>query len=236
MARTGARYNVPLSFDRAFIMSEKIRPPLPEQKNLDLAAKLAREKLAKLDPSLLARRTGAELVSRDGKDILRLRYFNDILEIPLPEGEVLFEDGKPMFLWEAILVLHYLTGEAVGGGSGRLIAFIEIPDGRFYDDAFRRRTRAPLLDAFGDGPEKLAHAGELLGGERTADADIAVCIKAFPEVPVTVVLWRGDEEFPPEGNVLFRDDISSYLSIEDVAVVAGLTVGKLKRAAKESAG
>ena len=59
---------------------------------------------------------------------------------------------------------------------------------------------------------------------------MAVTIQVFPSVPVTFVLWRGDDEFSPSGSVLFDSTISQYLPTEDVAVLAGMLVGKLCRA------
>jgi len=48
-------------------------------------------------------------------------------------------------------------------------------------------------------------------------------------VPITFVLWRGDEEIPPSGNVLFDASIPSYLPVEDIAVVCGAVAGWLCR-------
>ncbi len=49
--------------------------------------------------------------------------------------------------------------------------------------------------------------------------DIAVTIPAFSRVPITLVLWRGDDEFPPNANILFDSTILDYLSAEDVNVL-----------------
>ncbi len=49
----------------------------------------------------------------------------------------------------------------------------------------------------------------------------------FPFVPVKYILWEGDEEFPPSGNILFDASISNILSPEDVAWLSGMTVYKL---------
>ena len=49
-------------------------------------------------------------------------------------------------------------------------------------------------------------------------------VLALPRVPVVLSLWKGDDEFPPEGNVYFDASVSSYLSTEDIAYLAGATV------------
>jgi hypothetical protein len=54
-----------------------------------------------------------------------------------------------------------------------------------------------------------------------------VTINAFDRVPLTLVLWRGDEEVAPNGNILFDANISDYLSTEDVTVLSETIVWKL---------
>jgi len=41
------------------------------------------------------------------------------------------------------------------------------------------------------------------------------------------VLWRGDEELAPNGNILFDANISDYLSTEDVTVLSETIIWKL---------
>jgi hypothetical protein len=43
------------------------------------------------------------------------------------------------------------------------------------------------------------------------------------------VLWRGDEELAPNGNILFDANISDYLSSEDVTVLSETIIWKLVR-------
>jgi hypothetical protein len=66
-----------------------------------------------------------------------------------------------------------------------------------------------------------------LGGTLRDLGDAAATYLAFPLVPVTHVLWGGDEEFPPEANILFDDTIPQRLSTEDIAALAGASVYRL---------
>ena len=54
--------------------------------------------------------------------------------------------------------------------------------------------------------------------------DAAYSFRILPRLPVAVLLWKGDEEFPPEGNILFDKNISNILSAEDIAWLAGMVV------------
>ena len=79
-------------------------------------------------------------------------------------------------------------------------------------------------------------AAEKLGGRRVDYGDIAVTIDAFPRVPVTMVLWRGDAEFPPEGNILFDSTITDYLSAEDINVLCETIAWRLVRSVDHGRG
>jgi len=49
--------------------------------------------------------------------------------------------------------------------------------------------------------------------------DMGLKISVFPKVPLTLILWSGDEDFPPDLNILFDATIKEFLSTEDVAVL-----------------
>jgi hypothetical protein len=46
---------------------------------------------------------------------------------------------------------------------------------------------------------------------------------------VTIVIWSGDDELPPEGSILFDESIISYLPTEDIAVLSGMPLYRLIR-------
>jgi hypothetical protein len=69
-----------------------------------------------------------------------------------------------------------------------------------------------------------------LGGRDADHGDVSVTINAFDRVPITLVLWRGDEEVPPDGNILFDANVSDYLSTEDVTVLCETIIWKLAKA------
>jgi hypothetical protein len=46
-------------------------------------------------------------------------------------------------------------------------------------------------------------------------------------VPLQLVLYVGDEEFPAEANILFDHSVGEILSPEDIAWLAGMLVYRL---------
>jgi len=49
-------------------------------------------------------------------------------------------------------------------------------------------------------------------------------VNALPYIPLTFVLWQGDGEVPPSGNILFDETAAKWLCAEDLVVLAGLPV------------
>ena len=56
----------------------------------------------------------------------------------------------------------------------------------------------------------------------------------FPKVPVTVMVWRGDEEIPATCTILFDRGIGDIFPAEDVAVAGSFLVEKLIKAKLET--
>ncbi|MEA3358683.1 MAG: DUF3786 domain-containing protein [Thermodesulfobacteriota bacterium] len=44
--------------------------------------------------------------------------------------------------------------------------------------------------------------------------DAAICLPVFPRVPVILILWEKDDEFPAEVNVNFDATISKHLPLD----------------------
>lgn len=215
-------------------MTPSIRPEIIEQDNYEMALRLAQEKWRQLDPRRQAAHAGAELSEEKGRRIVSFAFLGERVEVTHPEGRVgRAGEGWVLPLWEQILILHYLCSERPVPVSDRVIAFVELPEGRFYDAAYQKRTKSRLLKVFGADPERLLAAARKLGAAPAALGDVAVKLRAFPRVDLYVALWRGDEEFPPDASVLLGERIIGFLDAEDTAVLASLVVGRLAKAAGE---
>ena len=90
------------------------------------------------------------------------------------------------------------------------------------------------MDKFGQQSQRMLDAAAKLGGRPAEYWDAAVNIDAFKKVPLTFVLWRGDEEFAAEGNILFDSSICGYLSSEDITVLCEIISWKLIKTAMQS--
>lgn len=202
---------------------------LPTQDNLPLARRMAVEGLLNSDPAERAARGGGQFEAGEGgKSRIGVRYLGREIWFSLPGGTMEIPGGDRLSLREEILILHYLERASGIPSTGKWISFAEIPGGAFYHPVFLQRSKAPLVKFFGEEPQKLlALAAGEMGGESLTLGDAGVRIPVFPRVPLGMVLWRGDAEFPPDGNLLFDSSISGYLPVEDIVILAETVVWKL---------
>ncbi len=219
---------------------ESKRFPLPEQKKYEsayeLAYKLACQELARVqDIEEQCRKSGAQYKVIDTKKTILIQYLNHSYSIVLPDVEVSVV-GSPerVPLREKILILHYFNSAKGTPLANTLVTFRDLPEGSAYFPTFSKRTIKPLLDHFAEEPRRLFAASEKLGGRKTDYGDAAVTINAFHRVPITIVLWRGDDEFAPEGSILFDAAICDCLPTEDIIVLCEIITWKIIRSLKEA--
>jgi hypothetical protein len=202
---------------------------LARKDDYENAFKLAAEELAAKDPHQVGQLAG--VVYDEDKRALCFDFVGRPTEVSWPEMSVRFsasEDEVP--LTDRVLILHYLNQAKGAPLANEMITYREVPSGTFYLSAFIKRAEKPMLAVFGEQPELLLEAAPQLGGQPVEGlADAAARFQVLPMVPVTLMVWGGDDEFPPEGKILFDKNISHYLTTEDVAWAASAVVYRLMR-------
>ena len=211
-------------------MTRNHHSPLPGPREQPFARsfELAREQLRQIeDIEGQCRKSGSRL---EGTNDVVVNFLGQPYHISIPDAEIWLGGGKPdVPLKEKILILHYFTMARGTPPSGRLITYRQLPGGVSYLAAFSQRAVAPLVRHFGRNPELLIERGANLGGHEARYGDAAVTVRPFERVPIILVLWRGDDEVAPNGNVLFDGNISDYLPTEDVTVVSETIIWRLVR-------
>lgn len=201
------------------------------EESFGLALELAMKRLISLKYEELCKKTGALFI--DSQTIL-LNYFHHPYLVDLQSGKISLQEDptSEVSLKDRILILHYLTQARGTTLTHRLITYAQIQGGRFYCPAFQKRTIEPILNEFGSKPESIIEVARELGGERAPYGDVSVYFHPFPLIKLVIILWRGDEEVSPNGNILFDKNITDYLSAEDIAVLSETLIWKLIRKAK----
>ncbi len=212
---------------------DNLKVSLPEQKNYEysygLALKLASEKLSNIkDLREQCQKSKSLCAIDENRQSIILKYLNQDYRISLPDIEIsILDKNETVELRDKILILHYFTQAKGTPLSNILIAYKELQEGAAYYPSFYKRAIKPLIDFFGQAPDRLTQVAKALGGYSTGYGDASVTIPAFSCVPVTLVLWKGDEEFSPEANILFDGTVLDYLSVEDINILCQTIVWRL---------
>ena len=190
-----------------------------DEHGYELAYQLASEQLADIENiEQQCRQSGAQYI--DSEKVIIVKYLNQSYLITLPNVEIsVMGKDEEVPIRDKILILHYLTLAKGTPLSSKAITYKELPEGTNYFPTFYKRAITPLVNYFGNEPHRLLDMTRILGGHEADYGDAAVTIDAFSRVPITLVLWKGDEELTPEGNIMFDSTISDYLSIEDINVL-----------------
>lgn len=185
-------------------------------------------------PEDISQRTGAAYDPETKSFTLRL--LGVTYRITHPDYEVTHLDGDDIgwFPLETkpnarILVLRFLTEGAYAPGAGKFLTYREIPWGEVYFKQFQGRCIFRLAYGFGNRQEKFSEIMEKIGGEKLTFGDVSYEFEFLNGLKLRLILWAGDDEFPPSAQILFSDNFPvAFVQGEDMAVVGDVANDMLK--------
>jgi hypothetical protein len=231
------------------------------KKGYEDALKAAIEELAKRDAAQIC--LNAAVSFNEGLNTYRVVYLDKSYWINASTGEVSREDpgcmggqltqsatspgcmrehltqsttssGEEVSTTVKVLLLHYLIFAGNKPLTGKLISFRELKNGAgIYYPTFYKRAVAPLIKTFGNCVENLFKISKELNGIKEKYGHASVTIRVLPMVPVTFILWEGEEDVPPSGTVLFDSSVEGFLPAEDIVFAGSFGVYELIRLKKE---
>lgn len=207
---------------------------IKEKKELDVMARIDDYQQARdLAAQALAQESIHEIGRRSGftiqtEDKILAPFLDRTYTISFPQFEFMDSNNieTQVPLQEQVLLLHYLQG-CQPRLKGQWVAYREIPGAGFYFGAFVKRAVDPLKKVFGQNVEVLKQASAKLNAKPIETGSAGFVLDALPYAPLQIIVWEGDEEFPAEANILFDASVGDYLSPEDAAWLASLSVYRL---------
>ena len=192
------------------------------------------------DPKGNAFRCGMEYREISGTPHLSFLIFNLPVEIKYPELVVRdVYNGKSLNTAYQALVCYYLVTSARASIGHHLeskwVSFADLPDGRFYNQSFQGYTGNRLAAQIESDKKKFSQIAMQMKGSALGIGDVGYQFLALPRVPVGVVFWGGDEEFPSNCQFLFNSNVSKHLPTDTCAILGSmLTQMILKQMENES--
>ena len=183
------------------------------------------ELFRKLDPQEAAARTGAQW---DGQEFT-LTLLGRAYAIRHPEYAIraLDEGALPPLPVQTFLLRYLLESKAVAW-KGEWKTFREMPWGEMYIKPYTGRvlTRAAFTFGFRTGAFKAAC--EKMGAEAVKHGDAGYCFDLIGGYRMQILMWEGDDEFPPNAQVLYSDNFAEGFAAEDRVVAGDILISNIK--------
>lgn len=163
---------------------------------------------------------------------LTLWHFGRQFAVDRTTGEIrVLSDSRPVDVTPR-LNIYTLFGYAAPGAhlTGEWVPFRELRDGAPFAPAFQNGVLTPLAATFSGQEPRLAAAAEALRGRRTAPA--AFLLPAFRCIPIKMLFWDGDEDFPAQANLLFDRSATDFIHVESIVTIAAEALHQLSEAAE----
>ena len=187
----------------------------------------------------------AEMASRTGVKYEDGKFYVNLLgteyQISHPEyaiacnvGEAfrLPRDGKPVpytipLPVQTFLLRYLLEGKQVAFG-GQWKTFREMPWGELYIKPYTGRVLTRAAFTFGTRVEAFAAACEKMGATRLKNGDAGYEFDFLGGYKMRILVWAGDDEFPPNAQVLYSDNFEQGFAPEDRVVAGDILISVIK--------
>ena len=188
------------------------------------------------DPREIAARLG---ISYDEEQkYFTLKFLGTVYQISWPDFQVSHEaDDMGFYPLETMtyartLTIRFLLNGAEASSTGKFKTYREMPWGEVYLRQFDGRCIKRLAFSYGNRIKDFQAIMEHMHCVPVKHGDIAYQLEIFPDYLVQMILWEGDDEFPPSSQILFSDNFPISFQAEDMAVMGDVIIGSLKSFAK----
>lgn len=138
------------------------------------------------------------------------------------------DGGKvPPLPTQTFLLRYLLEGKTVAP-TGSWLTFREMPWGELYIKPYTGRVLTRAAFTFGTRVEAFRAAAEKLSGLPLKHGDAGFEFTLIGGYRMRILVWAGDEEFPPNAQVLYSDNFASGFAAEDRVVAGDILISTIK--------
>jgi hypothetical protein len=134
---------------------------------------------------------------------------------------------EPAGFLEQLCILAYLINAKDMPLANKLVKGETLPGGQFFFRGVHGIPTEKLENAFGEQPETLYQFEKQFNAKRCEFGDASIQLFVLPRVPLTVVVWKGDEEFEPRASILFDQTATAHLPLDALLAAVNLAVDAL---------
>jgi hypothetical protein len=184
--------------------------------------------LQSLEPKDVTGRTGAAFDPDSSS--YKLVCLNQEISVS-PNQQVITSSSSPgAFLindlgeYSRLSILRYLVHAKDAPLTDKLVKPSDLPGGDFFLKGSHVLPLHKIISRFEHDISGFLVTCEELGGARLEYGDASVKLMPFPRVPVVIILWVCDDEFPTQASLLFDSSCSSLMAIDVLWSTAMMTI------------
>ena len=162
-------------------------------------------------------------VAWDGK-AFTVKLLNTAYTISWPEYSIAPTTVLPV---QTFLLRYLLEAKTVAWG-GAWKTFREMPWGELYIKPYTGRVLTRAAFTFGTRVAAFCKGAEALGGTAVANGDAGYEFTLIGDYRMRILVWEGDDEFPPNAQVLYSDNFESGFAAEDRVVAGDILITQIK--------
>ena len=184
------------------------------------------DKFKALEPADVAQRLPS--VQWDGKEFY-VNLLGREYAIAHPEYAIraLDENPLPPLPTQTFLLRYLLESKDVAWG-GTWKTFREMPWGEMYIKPYTGRVLTRAAFTFGTRVAAFKAAAEKMGAEALPHGDAGYKFTLIGGYRMQILVWEGDEEFPPNAQVIYSDNFETGFAAEDRVVAGDILISTIK--------
>ena len=184
------------------------------------------EKFRALEPASVAARL--KEVKWDGKEFT-VNLLGRDFAISHPDYAIRALDGGkvPPLPVQTFLLRYLLESKDVSWG-GQWKTFREMPWGEMYIKPYTGRVLTRAAFTFGTRVAAFKAAAEKMGAEAVKHGDAGYRFDLIGGYQMQILVWEGDDEFPPNAQVLYSDNFAEGFAAEDRVVAGDILISTIK--------
>ena len=138
------------------------------------------------------------------------------------------DEGKLPPLPTQTFLLRYLLECKDGAWSGEWKTFREMPGGEMYIKPYTGRVLTRAAFTFGFKVPAMRAAAEKMGATPVKHGDAGFEFDLVGGYKMRILVWEGDDEFPPNAQILYSDNFAEGFAAEDRVVAGDILIGTIK--------
>ena len=128
---------------------------------------------------------------------------------------------------QTFLLRYLLESRSVAWG-GQWKTFREMPWGEMYIKPYTGRVLTRAAFTFGTRIAAFRAACEKMGAEPVPHGDAGFRFDFVGGYRMQILVWEGDDEFPPNAQVLYSDNFAEGFAAEDRVVAGDILISTIK--------